>query len=251
MESKSFIIFGIISVVLVGLASFAVLNSSNTQKNENVDMVAIESEVDAVLSESTESEVVEDSIKNGDNDQMAQIVEKPEIKQYAQAPAMQLKEGVDYWALIRTNKGDIKIDLSEKETPITVNNFVFLANEGFYNGVKFHRIMKGFMLQGGDPEGTGRGGPGYTFNDEPFSGEYTRGTLAMANAGPNTNGSQFFIMHQDYELQPAYVIFGKADDISLATVDAIADTPVQANVFGEPSDPLEDVIIESVQILEN
>ncbi len=86
---------------------------------------------------------------------------------------------------------------------------MFLAREGFYDGVIFHRVIKGFMIQGGDPTGTGRGGPGYKFADETVTRPYTRGTLAMANAGPNTNGSQFFVMHADYRLPPNYTVFGK------------------------------------------
>jgi len=172
------------------------------------------------------------------------------MKQYTQAPDMMLKEGVDYQARLKTNKGDIIIDLNETETPITVNNFVFLAQDGFYTDVPIHRVMKGFMLQSGDPTGTGTGTPGYRFNDEDFEGEYTRGTVAMANSGPNTNGSQFFIMHQDFQLQPNYVIFGKVIE-GLEVVDAIADTPVQANMYGEASVPTEDLIIESIEIVES
>src|SRR3954471_4559158 len=110
------------------------------------------------------------------------------------------------------------------EAPNTVNNFVFLARDGYYDGVIFHRVISGFMIQGGDPTGTGRGGPGYRFNDEPVSRQYKRGTLAMANAGPNTNGSQFFVMHADYPLPPSYTIFGKLTS-GEEGVDAIARAP--------------------------
>ena len=130
-----------------------------------------------------------------------------------------------------------------------MNNFVFLACQGFYNGTPFHRVIKGFMLQGGDPTGTGTGGPGYRFNDEPVTRSYVRGTLAMANAGPNTNGSQFFIMHQNYALQPNYVIFGQVTE-GLDVVDAIANTPVRQSATGEPSVPTEPLTIESVEIRE-
>ncbi|PIU73929.1 peptidylprolyl isomerase, partial [Candidatus Roizmanbacteria bacterium CG06_land_8_20_14_3_00_34_14] len=100
-------------------------------------------------------------------------------------------------AVLHTEKGDMTVSLNTNDTPKTVNNFVTLAKKGFYNGTIFHRVIKGFMIQGGDPKGDGTGGPGYKFDDEPFTGEYTRGTIAMANAGPDTNGSQFFIMHAD------------------------------------------------------
>lgn len=182
-------------------------------------------------------------------DNTAGLPTNSNMKQYSQAPDMMLKEGVDYQARLKTNKGDIVIDLHENETPITVNNFVFLAQDGFYTDVPIHRVMKGFMLQSGDPTGTGTGTPGYRFNDEPFEGEYTRGTVAMANSGVNTNGSQFFIMHADYPLQPNYVIFGNVID-GLDVVDAIADTPVRANMYGEASVPTETLTIESIEIIE-
>jgi cyclophilin family peptidyl-prolyl cis-trans isomerase len=105
------------------------------------------------------------------------------------------------------------------------------------------------MIQGGDPEGTGMGGPGYKFDDEPFTGEYTRGTIAMANSGPNTNGSQFFIMHADYGLPKSYVIFGKVTK-GLDVVDKIAEAPVSAGMSGENSTPVEPVKVESVTITE-
>jgi peptidylprolyl isomerase len=117
--------------------------------------------------------------------------------QWTSEPAMQLEDGKDYGAVLHTNKGDIVVDLFETEAPKTVNNFVFLANQGYYTNVPFHRVIKGFMVQTGDPTGTGRGGPGYRFADEPVTREYVRGTVAMANAGANTNGSQFFIVHAD------------------------------------------------------
>ena len=131
------------------------------------------------------------------------------MKSYASPPAMALQPGKKYNASIETSAGTMTAELFAEETPKTVNNFVFLAREGFYDGVIFHRVIRGFMIQGGDPTGTGRGGPGYQFADEPVSRPYKRGTLAMANAGKNTNGSQFFVMHADYGLPPNYTIFGR------------------------------------------
>lgn len=139
------------------------------------------------------------------------------------------------------------IALNAKQTPITVNNFVTLARGNFYDNTIFHRVIKGFMIQGGDPKGDGTGGPGYKFNDEPFTGDYTRGTVAMANAGPNTNGSQFFIMQQDNALPKNYVIFGKVV-VGLDVVDKIADAPVESNGMGEQSKPVNPVKVLSVQI---
>ena len=154
-----------------------------------------------------------------------------------------------YTAIIHTEKGDITVALHAKETPKTVNNFVVLSRKYFYNGTPFHRVIAGFMIQGGDPKGDGSGGPGYRFADEPFTGEYTRGVVAMANSGPNTNGSQFFIMHSDNDLPKNYVIFGKVTK-GLEVVDAIATAPVTQNLSGEQSKPVIPVKITSVEIME-
>ncbi len=119
------------------------------------------------------------------------------MKTYNNPPAMQIEETKDYSANIKTDLGDIKLTLYADKAPVTVNNFVFLARDGFYDNVIFHRVISGFMAQGGDPTGTGRGGPGYQFEDE-FHLELRHdkpGVLSMANAGPNTNGSQFFLTH--------------------------------------------------------
>lgn len=164
-------------------------------------------------------------------------------------PSMQIDQAKMYRATLRTSKGEIVIRLAADKTPVTVNNFVFLARQGFYDNTIFHRAIKGFMIQGGDPARNGSGGPGYQFDDEPFEGEYTRGTVAMANAGPNTNGSQFFIMHQDYQLPKNYVIFGNVVE-GMEVVDAIAETPVISNSFGEQSTPIEPVSVQSVETTE-
>jgi cyclophilin family peptidyl-prolyl cis-trans isomerase len=171
------------------------------------------------------------------------------VLQWTSPPAMTVDPNKTYAATIKTTEGDLTADLYVKDAPVTVNNFVFLANQHFYDNVKFHRIIKGFMAQTGDPTGTGAGGPGYRFNDEPVKRKYLRGTLAMANAGPNTNGSQFFIMHQDYPLPPNYTIFGQVTD-GLDVLDKIANTPVTAGRGGEMSVPSNDVRIQSVTIQE-
>lgn len=165
----------------------------------------------------------------------------------AQPPAMQIDTKKSYTAVLHTTKGDITLSLFADKTPKTVNNFVALARKKFYDNTIFHRTISGFMIQGGDPEGTGMGGPGYRFDDEPFDGEYTRGTIAMANAGPNTNGSQFFIMHQDYALSKDYVIFGITTE-GLDVVDAIATAPTKPE--GEGSTPVTPVKISSIDIVE-
>lgn len=164
-------------------------------------------------------------------------------------PEMIIDQNKSYTAVMQTSKGNIKLKLNVNDTPKTVNNFVYLARNNFYDNTIFHRVIKGFMIQGGDPNGDGTGGPGYKFDDEPFEGEYTRGTLAMANSGPNTNGSQFFIMHQDYDLPPNYVIFGEVVE-GLDVVDAIANIEVKQSRMGEMSVPVEPVELKSVEIIE-
>lgn len=164
-------------------------------------------------------------------------------------PEMIIDQNKTYTALIKTEAGDMEISLNAMETPITANNFVWLAKKGFYDGTIFHRVMKGFMIQGGDPKGDGTGGPGYQFKDEPFTGEYTRGTIAMANAGPDTNGSQFFIMHANYPLPKNYVIFGQVIK-GLDTLDKIANATVTMSSMGEASKPISPVKINSVEIIE-
>ena len=178
---------------------------------------------------------------------MQQMEERPEVmsKSYDSYPDMVIDESKQYTATVKTSKGTIVLELFANEAPKTVNNFVFLAREGFYDGVIFHRVISGFMIQGGDPTGTGMSGPGYRFDDEPVNRQYLAGTLAMANAGPDTNGSQFFIMHNDFRLPPNYTIFGKATE-GQDVVNAIATTPTS------PTDrPLEDVYIVSVTIEES
>ena len=128
----------------------------------------------------------------------------------ANPPAYEIDDSATYEVTIATDKGDIVMELQPRLAPNTVNNFVALARQGFYDNVTFHRVVPVFVIQGGDPEGSGRGGPGYRFNDEPVQGDYTLGAVAMANAGPNTNGSQFFICIDDCtrKLDKAYNLFG-------------------------------------------
>ena len=155
--------------------------------------------------------------------------------------------------IMKTNFGDVELELFEKNAPKTVANFIKLAESGFYNGTKFHRVIPSFMIQGGDPnskdnnwQDDGAGGPGYQFEDElnpdtaSYKAGYLRGTVAMANAGPNTNGSQFFIMHKDYSLPHAYTIFGRVLK-GMEAVDAIANLPRNNN-----DHPSEDAVILSI-----
>jgi cyclophilin family peptidyl-prolyl cis-trans isomerase len=149
---------------------------------------------------------------------------------------------------LETSMGKIVFETYNNDAPKTVENFITLANKGFYNGVIFHRVIKDFMIQGGDPTGTGMGGPGYKFadelnpNTESYKAGYKRGVVAMANSGPNTNGSQFFIMHSDYPLPNSYTIFGKVIS-GIETVDAIANTKTDSN-----DKPLTTVTIQKVTV---
>lgn len=170
------------------------------------------------------------------------------FKQYAQPPLMTIDPAASFTAIISTNKGQFTLELFASEAPATVNNFVFLAREGFYDGVIFHRVIRDFMIQTGDPTGTGSGGPGYRFNDEPVTRSYSKGIVAMANAGPNTNGSQFFIVHgTDVGLAPAFTIFGQVT-LGMDTVNQLANTPVRASASGELSAPTETLRIQSIEI---
>ena len=171
-------------------------------------------------------------------------------KQYASAPSLILDPTKRYFATISTGQGDMVLELFAAETPRTVNNFVFLAREGFYEEGCFHRVIKDFMIQGGCPEGSGRGGPGYRFQDETVSRPYVKGTLAMANAGPNTNGSQFFIVHgQNVGLPPNYTIFGMLVE-GEEVLDTLANSAVTSGSSGERSTPTERLGIQNIEIHE-
>lgn len=184
------------------------------------------------------------------NNQMNKIKNnQPATVKTMPTPKMQIDQRKTYIAELETIVGTIKINLNAQQTPKTVNNFVYLAKKGFYDKTIFHRVIKGFMIQGGDPLGNGTGGPGYRFDDESFKGEYTRGTVAMANAGPNTNGSQFFIMHEDYNLPKDYVIFGQVVE-GMEVVDNIASATVKAGASGEVSSPVEPILVNKVTIIE-
>ncbi|MBC9783717.1 peptidylprolyl isomerase [Heliobacterium chlorum] len=174
---------------------------------------------------------------------------------YSKAPEMQIDTKKQYIATIQTNLGNIKIQLLAAESPKTVNNFVFLAREGFYDGIPFHRIVKDFMIQTGDPLGKGIGGPGYKFDDElPPKLSYGPGVVAMANSGPNTNGSQFFICNGEQakvlNSHPNYTVFGKVIE-GMDTVLKISDVPVTKSDFGsEVSKPTQNIVMEKVTIEE-
>lgn len=174
----------------------------------------------------------------------------------APAPAAGPKSSGGLHAVLETDKGSITVEFLPDAAPKAVENFRLLSERGYYNGLTFHRIVKGFMLQGGDPMGNGRGGEsawGGTFADEIqrnsplYMQGYKRGQLAMANQGPNTNASQFFIMHQDYPLPPYYVIFGKVIR-GMDVVDALAETPTTLGSDGGMSKPVTPPVVRKITI---
>lgn len=172
-------------------------------------------------------------------------------KGYTSPPEMTIDLAKTYTATLRTNHGEMTLELFTSEVPRTVNNFVFLARDGFYDNGRFHRVIKGFMIQGGCPKGDGTGSPGYRFPDEPVTRPYVKGALAMANAGPDTNGCQFFIVHGDKSnLPPKYTIFGQVTG-GLDVLDALAGMPVAATPRGEPSRPTQRLEIQTIEIGES
>ena len=171
-------------------------------------------------------------------------------KIYANQPEMKINTNSSYTAVIKTNLGDMTVEFFTDDAPITVNNFISLSKDGYYDNVIFHRVISGFMIQGGDPSGTGHGDygkyPGYIFDDELNNQRpYEKGILAMANAGPNTNGSQFFIMHADYPLPYSYTIFGQVVD-GFDVIDEIASVETDS-----ADKPTTDVVISTVEITES
>jgi len=178
------------------------------------------------------------------------IGEEMSDKIYDKQPEMNINTNSSYTAVIKTNLGDMTVEFFTDDAPKTVNNFISLSKDGYYDNVIFHRVISGFMIQGGDPSGTGHGDygkyPGYKFDDELNNQRpYEKGILAMANAGPNTNGSQFFIMHVDYPLPYSYTIFGQVVD-GFDVIDIIASVETDS-----ADKPTTDVVISTVEITEN
>jgi cyclophilin family peptidyl-prolyl cis-trans isomerase len=231
MNERFFYITVFVLIVITILGVFTLFKNSNqlAKSDKNSQVLSL---------------VGDRSVKNLNEENIEDMKKIDENKK----PDFILDNNKNYQAKLTTSEGEIVINLNTKETPITANNFVYLSEKGFYNNTIFHRVIEGFMIQGGDPLGNGTGGPGYRFDDEPFNGEYLRGVVAMANAGPNTNGSQFFIMHKDYSLPKNYVIFGEVIE-GLNTVDKIATAAVQLSSSGEDSSPVEPIIIEKVEII--
>jgi len=224
MKSKLTVVFIVLLVVLFGLGIFAMWNAASNSPAVTAPPAT----------------------------QNASSVQPQVSAQSQPSPSSsQTQEIMKHLITIKTSLGNIQFATFDDDAPKAVNNFITLAQKGFYDNVIFHRVIKGFMIQGGDPTGTGRGGPGYSFDDElnsstpSYQAGYVRGVVAMANAGPNTNGSQFFIMLQDTPLPHAYTIFGKVvagQDV----VDAIGNLSTDSN-----DRPLNPPVIESVAVATN
>ena len=200
------------------------------------------------ISCTNESDTLNESVELNTIEQEGDVLSNNKV--YDSMPEMNIDISTKYTAVIKTSMGDMSVDFFTEEAPMTVNNFINLSRDGYYDNVIFHRVISGFMIQGGDPSGTGHGEmgkyPGYKFEDELNNQRsYEKGILAMANAGPDTNGSQFFIMHVDYPLPYQYTIFGLVTD-GLDIIDKIASVET-----GDGDKPVNDVVIESVEIKEN
>ena len=200
------------------------------------------------ISCTNESDTLNQSVELNTNEQEGDVLSNNKV--YDSMPEMNIDISKKYTAVIKTSMGDMSVDFFTEEAPMTVNNFINLSRDGYYDNVIFHRVISGFMIQGGDPSGTGHGEmgkyPGYKFEDELNNQRsYEKGILAMANAGPDTNGSQFFIMHVDYPLPYQYTIFGLVTE-GLDIIDKIASVET-----GDGDKPVNDVVIKSVEIKEN
>ena len=200
------------------------------------------------ISCSNESDTLNESVQLNENEQEGDVLSNNKV--YDSMPEMNIDISKKYTAVIKTSMGDMSIEFFTEDAPMTVNNFINLSRDGYYDNVIFHRVISGFMIQGGDPSGTGHGEmgkyPGYKFEDELNNQRsYDKGILAMANAGPDTNGSQFFIMHVNYPLPYQYTIFGFVTD-GLEVIDKIASVET-----GDGDKPVNDVVIETVEVKEN
>lgn len=200
------------------------------------------------ISCTNESDTLSESVELNTSEQEGDVLSNNKV--YDSMPEMNIDISRKYTAVIKTSMGDMSVEFFTEDAPMTVNNFINLSRDGYYDNVIFHRVISGFMIQGGDPSGTGHGEmgkyPGYKFEDELNNQRsYEKGILAMANAGPDTNGSQFFIMHVDYPLPYQYTIFGLVTD-GLDIIDKIASVET-----GDGDKPVNDVVIESIEIKEN
>jgi cyclophilin family peptidyl-prolyl cis-trans isomerase len=234
--------FVLMAVVVIGSLAACGGSGGNSDKSETVDAPQF-SGADITSGCWTEDQRVEQAEGDG------QVAGH---QQWKEAPAMTIDPAKTYTATFETSAGNVEVQFFPDDAPKTVNNFVCLGKAGYFDGTPFHRIIKGFVIQGGDPTGQGTGGPGYRFEDEPVKKDYVKGTLAMANAGPNTNGSQFFIVVDDLrgKLPKNYTIFGEVTG-GMDVVDTLANTKVTQSPSGELSKPVDQVTLNKVTIGES
>ena len=208
MDEKAFsILFIVVLVIAISILSFSKISenlSATPSPSPSDDKLIFNSDAQ------NQSALSQQAQQNRTQQMPVQQQTQKQIKQYPAFPGvLPAADLLNKKAVIVTNKGTIEFEIFGSEAPKAASNFIFLSKDGFYNGLTFHRVEPGFVIQGGDPLGNGTGGPGYKFEDEPVKRKYDKGIVAMANAGPNTNGSQFFIMLADNPLPPNYTIFGK------------------------------------------
>jgi len=250
MSSKNTITFVILILSIVALLGFLVWSSNSASTPADPVMTRSEQAANSNQNGTYSNSGVLGNTQTNNNTQPNTNLENQEdamSNQSTGAPEMTLDKSKQYSAVIRTSKGDITVDLYEDAAPITVNNFVHLAETGFYDGTIFHRVIDEFMIQGGDPTGTGTGNPGYSFEDEFNNYKLVRGSLAMANSGPDTNGSQFFIVTAESTpwLDGKHTNFGRVTG-GMSIVDEIL------KVETDPRDkPLEKITVDSIEIIAN
>ncbi len=253
-EQKNDIRGRVILFVTIGLLVFGGLFIWSLSGGDDTDTAAGEAAAEATDTAETTTTIVDEDAEAAAEPAAPECPpaegSDTQVLEFASAPEMCIDVAKTYTADVSTSMGDFTIELDAERAPLTVNNFVFLARYGYYDGATFHRVIPGFVIQGGDPVGNppGTGGPGYSFDDElPEAGEYELGSLAMANSGTNTNGSQFFVItgDQGQALPPQYSLFGKVSeglDVALSIQDVETDG-------GDA--PVEPVVIESVTITES
>lgn len=252
-DNITYIVFGGILLIIVAFVLFTLIQRDVNEEGESLPVEQITNSLDpgdVIVSETLEAESREENSVLGQElvaeEPIVDVQAAPDSETLVEQQEAVVQESVDYKALIKTNKGEILIDLYEDLSPKTVQNFVDLANKNFYDGIIFHRIIKDFMIQTGDPTGTGTGGPGYKFDDEFNSKKLVLGSVAMANSGPNTNGSQFFIVTTEATpwLDGKHTNFGEVV-AGMEVVKAIEGVPT-----GPGDKPLEEVKMLSVEIIE-
>lgn len=247
MQSKNIITFGILVLAVAALLGFLVWTNNTTPPTNSPSIPATQTSQSESTDESlpVQSETNKDNVAGATAPSSSLNSTEEVTMEKSGKPEMLLDSTKQYSAVIHTSKGDLAIDLFEDASPVTVNNFVQLAQTGYYDGVIFHRVIEDFMIQTGDQTGTGAGNPGYSFEDEFNNYKLVRGSVAMANSGPNTNGSQFFIVTAEATpwLDGKHTNFGRVTS-GMAIADEISKVDVDSR-----DKPLEPITINSIDII--